>query len=347
MSSLAESLLPILISKERVSMGKTFRHYIIFYASISSTYFFCMDAPSGPDPIVIRELTIVHQPWLAGFLAGNKALLGNHSGYNIIDIDENKTIVHIPLLALRFVTNQNKSLIGFQTRDKFLIYNVNLGTSTWESSISQGETIHSSVFTADDRFWILQNGMVQSDHGDSFIVPETKNITLNVSCDPTEKKIFFTHEKKITKNFFCQIALNQKKPIVHSIELPHRLLANVTDNRPQVTLHSPVADVVGLYYAFDGNWSLYNYKKKIIRIIAECKNLAFHPTRPIVALLMVNKTLQLYDFAKETIINKAKIDERPYTSGLNQRSMDFSLNGKQLIFILKDQCFLADMPNLD
>jgi len=313
---------------------------IVLYSFISSTNMFTMDLP-----LTVRKVTAVEEPILTGLLHNKNAVIANSSGYHIVDTNDNAIIHSILCHPFRFALNKKKSLIGIQTFEKFLVYDTITNSITWK--LDYDPSFDSSVFTANNIFWVLkENGTMINNLGKEYLIPSSN--TGNTCCcsHPTKEKIFYTTSIALQKNLLCRINLKEGNPTITQSILPDRLPCNLIDNEPITKIHSYQGNILAFYWPIDRNWSLYDHEKQEeICKLPQCNNLALHPNKHILAMITADGLLQIYNFKEDKILDQLNMENTPYpsTTPLNEITMDFSLDGKQLIFMFRGNCYLANI----
>lgn len=360
-------------------MSYLFNRFVAAYILFGSANIFTMNA----NPIKIQEVTIVPKAWLAGMLINNHALIANTDAYHIIELTNNHTITKktslksltslpfkpkviqtdsgynvvnhdneteifkqdIPVHPFKFSTNKTRNLVGIQALNKFLVYDVHAKTTTWQLDIDA--TFSASAFTPNNIFWILKDdGTILNNLNKEYTLANGQGTNLYCCPHPTKEEIFYTQDNGSDQTYLCTINVEQDQPTLTKTLLPSREPSNLYSNQPATQLHSQEGSTIAFYWTFDGNWSLYNHEKQQeICKLPDCNNLALHPTKPVVGMITKDGVLQLYNFETNTLLAESPMKTQPYpsTTPLNKITMDFSLDGTQLIFILRDKCYLADI----
>lgn len=322
-----------------------FNLFTIACLSLATTSSTCMDAP-----ITIREITAVPQPGLSAFLKNNRAAIGNKEGWNIVDIQNNTIIKSITPGINRIITNKKRNLIASESGETCFLYDTKNNGPLWQHNI---DFLARCTFTADDTLWVLNdNGTLFNNQGKEYPLKNAQYTSSRLCSHPTKKQIFYilevyTEKDGLTKDTLYIANLEGHTPSVTSIPLPFRQFYNTFSNQALPAEHSPLGSIIALYYPCDNCWSLYNYENKETfgdSDLIGCLNLAFHPTKPIIAMIMKNNLLKLYNFQTQKFVAQSSIPEEPsLMCGIIQRTIDFSPDGKKLIFTPKNKCFVADI----
>ena len=311
--------------------------------SLVSTQSTCMDAP-----ITIREITAISKPGFAAFLQNNNTATITGRTCSVVDLAHDVSIIGIPLeKPNRVIINDKKNLIAAANHDTCVLYDTETYSTKWQHTI---EIMDRLAFTPDDTLWVLtKKGMLFNSIGKTYQIPHAVYTDINICSHPRKQQLFYTKpEENLAKSILYALKIKNDIPTIEPMLIPPRLISNFFDNSAMLSLHAPTENIVALYYPIDGNWSLYNYTEdRIINDAAfvECNNLAFHPNKAIVAMVMKNKLLRLYNFKTNTLLAEINLPNPPFpsTTAINQRTMDFSIDGNRLIFMLADKCFVADI----
>lgn len=306
-----------------------------------------MDAP---NQVIIQEITAIKKPQRIGFINSYSLMIASKKGAFIVNWPDNATIETIyknnDMFPVYCFLNSKKNAIVTSDPEQVNLYDLE-GKITWKSNKQNAST----VFTPSDKLYTLSGSTLECNTGKTFEVPGDAPFWYGIiSSHPTKEKIFYTNYKPQSNSILFTVNLDEDPVITTSQELPNP--SNKSDNMTFAQLHSPCENIIALSYPLNETWTLYNPENNtFILEDIQCRTLAFHPTKSLLAMLTKDGYIELYDFKIKKTISKTteSLGQVPAWESVNERVIDFSEEGDFLAVIVDKKCFVISnlYPKID
>lgn len=329
---------------------------IISFLSTSSLVISMDQKPTIHQSIVTKEITAISQPrQVSSLKGGNTLLVSNVEGSFIVDWQTNQKTSDLLIGKYQIGTFPNKqknAVVAVPCCDgitgKIQLFDIESKQLKWECETELNPYFDPSYTFAQngDLYVVKGDGNMRCSNGQFYYSRDAQTGYKGIiTTHPSEEKIFFTKVENIAGKLKASLGtIKFNKPLFPDVsfdELPENLDAD--NDRPYAQAHSSIGEIIALCYASTPLWVLYNQiTKQIVRNLPNCRLLAFHPNKPLSAMLTKDGFVEISDINTGDIIAKT---EKPFEApspaeAVNQRLIDFSEDGENLAVIVNDKCFV-------
>lgn len=328
------------------------------YYYLITTLFFCMPLSlfSMQSPIkelIVQEITVVKEPICVTFRNKNQIVVASQKRIDTVDWRNNcleHTLNSNGMFILNCLYNKKTQCIAAADNSEVILYD-DKDKNIWQTTTKPNL---SCTFTANDTLYVMGSGILQNSRDKTVVkIPgKQPNLYGNMLPDPKKPRIFYTERISLTESALNTIKIRDNNITFEKQILPIPSKINEDSNKPYPYAYWPTEKIVALYYIWGNYWNLYDIKnKKFIEENLECYNLAFHPKKPLLALITKEGFVFLRNIFDKTIVAQTSkpLTTVPQDSPLWEKTIDFSEDGDQLALVIvsdnTNQCFVLSNLN--